>query len=111
MRLEFDAKTKKAANARANGFCEHCKLPLGGERPEHHHILEAWLGGDNSLENCLVVHVRCHKLLTKNVSQKRIAKTKRVRDKSAGVRRTRNPVPGGRRTKYKRKLSGETVLR
>jgi 5-methylcytosine-specific restriction endonuclease McrA len=87
MRLEFSHATKEAAFSRANGFCEHCKLPLNGERPEYHHITEAWLGGDNSLENCLVVHKRCHKLLTKDVSHKRVAKVKRIKKKKANVKR------------------------
>jgi 5-methylcytosine-specific restriction endonuclease McrA len=87
LRLEFSHATKEAAFSRANGFCEHCKLPLNGERPEYHHITEAWLGGDNSLENALVVHKRCHKLLTKVVSHKRVAKVKRIVKSAAGIKR------------------------
>jgi 5-methylcytosine-specific restriction endonuclease McrA len=83
MRLEFSRKTKDEAYGRNKGICEHCGLPFGAERPEYHHIKEAYLGGDNSLANCLVVHQRCHKRLT---AERRpdIDKTSRLIRKNEG---------------------------
>jgi 5-methylcytosine-specific restriction protein A len=97
MRLEFSKTTKEAGYDRCKidgvPHCEDCRLPLGAERPEYHHILEAWLGGDNSLENCQVVHYRCHKRLTKTQSIPRVAKVRRIEAKNAGIRPRGRKIP------------------
>lgn len=86
MRNEFDRKTKEAAFTRANGNCEYCHLSLAGERPEYHHILECAFGGQSTLKNCLVVHKKCHAILTKTVVPA-IAKTNRQRRAATGIKR------------------------
>jgi 5-methylcytosine-specific restriction endonuclease McrA len=83
MRLEFSVATRKEAYERSKGICEHCRLPFGNERPEYHHVTEAYLGGDNSLANCLVIHKRCHKWLTAG-RRPEIDKTVRLERKQRG---------------------------
>ena len=95
-RLNFSRKTKAQAFARSGGKCECGKcggIRLVAGKFQYHHIKEANDGGDNSLENCLVITNECHKPLTKKYIQE-TRKAERIRDKHIGA------FPDGR------KLSG-----
>lgn len=100
-RSEFSPTTRKAAWTRAGGQCEYvthgkvfgpagyrCDTPLRAG-VEYHHVLEAALGGDNSLGNCLAVCIAHHKLLTKTQTVPRLTK---MRGQQAMVRKTK-PAP------------------
>ncbi len=75
-RLEFSAPTKRKAYERAGGRCQTCDAVLRDGEPQYHHILEAKLGGDGSIANCLVLCIPCHKAVTKEVSIPRVTKMK-----------------------------------
>ena len=67
-RNEFSPKTKAAAWERAGGVCEAEGCDAPGD--EYDHIRECWEdedGGDNSLENCKLLCVACHKLKSSEV--------------------------------------------
>ena len=84
-RKEFSVKTKKAAWKRCNGICEcGCGQKITG-RAEFDHILADGLGGDNSLENCKVLSVKCHKLKTHTEDRPMMAKADRLRAKRLGI--------------------------
>ena len=108
-RKEFSDKTKELAFKRANGCCEICGFPFAGERPDYDHILSCEEGGDNSVDNCAVIHSRCHKQKTKDHSRRR-AKTKRVRRKTRGIRKP-SRFPGAKNSRWKKKINGEVVER
>ena len=76
---------------------------------EFHHRLEAYLGGEATLANCVVLCRHCHSLATKE-RRPEIDKTRRISDKRMGIRR-KSTMPGSRSSKYKRLMNGETVLR
>jgi len=63
-RIEFPAKIKEAAIARANGHCQACGLPFGNKRPEVDHILPCALGGQPTLANARAICQPCHKAKT-----------------------------------------------
>ncbi len=130
-RLEFTAKTKAAAWKRANGMCEghitsvignmnsgfqawtrRCKAPIdvGGFHYDHF-VPEGLSGGDNSLGNCQVLCTSCHANKTINFDIKAISKAKRIAKKLTGLKKSRSPMPFGRNSKLRKKLSGEIVLR
>lgn len=109
-RHEFSRKIKRAALDRANGHCEVCGCALRPGRYRFDHRVPDWIGGDNSLDNCVVQCVTCDAPKTAN-DQSVIAKIKRIQDKHSGVYRSRSPMPFGRRSKLKRKVTGEVVLR
>lgn len=92
MRLEFSLKTKKEGYERSNGICEHCHQPFGAEEPEYHHIREAYLKGGNGLDNLLVVHKRCHRLLT-GERRPAIDKTRRLINKQRGLTGRKQKIP------------------
>ncbi len=97
MRREFTKVTKEAAWVRCQGLCEACGQPILPQRPEYHHIIEAALDADAGLDNILVVHKKCHAILTKEQSMPRVAKVNRIRNKARGIVGRKHRWPKGRR--------------
>jgi 5-methylcytosine-specific restriction endonuclease McrA len=92
-RAEFSKATKLEAFQRANGFCEcGCGQKLM-TRAEYDHIVPAALGGTNSLDNCMVLDRRCHRLKTSKTDVPQIAKSQRIYEKHAGIRKSSRPFP------------------
>ena len=69
-----------------------------------------WTSQDNSLQNCQVLCIACHKEKTKR-DVKWIAKTKRIIDKQIKVRGAKHPMPFGKGDWRKRKMDGTVVDR
>lgn len=114
MRTEFSARTRRAAFERADGRCEECHQPVGivGWDVRYDHAVPDWLGGKNDLDNCTCLCIGCHSEKTRLIDVPRIAKTKRLEaERLHGKKPSRQPMPGSRRTKWKRTMSGKTVLR
>lgn len=61
MRREFPAKVKIAAFDRAKGNCEICGLRLTVGKFRYDHKLPDALGGEPTLENCVVQCIACDK--------------------------------------------------
>ena len=78
-RKEFSGKTMDKAYARANGKCELCGSQLQPGYFEYDHRLCCALGGDNSLDNCVVVCVPCHKFKTTHSDVPMVRKSDRQR--------------------------------
>lgn len=117
-RLEFTARTKAQAFARADGCCERgrggcgVKLGVGKAAPEYDHIRTAEEGGDNSLENCAVLCKACHAHKTHKVEAPGKAKGRRNLMKHQGQKPPpRNPLPGSRASRFKQKIGGGWVRR
>ena len=117
MRREFSAKVCAAAFQRADGRCEgerngdRCGTRLTVGKFRYDHILPDWLGGEPTLANCQVICMACDGAKTQ-ADQTRIAKTKRIRARHIGaVSPSSRPMPGSRRDKFRKKVSGEVVLR
>src|SRR3954469_15610377 len=110
MRKEFSARTKALAFQRANGKCDECGTRLQPGRIAFDHVIPDGLTGVNDLNNCNVLCTACHKQKTRD-DVGRIAKAKRRYARDIGEKASRNPMPGGRASKWKRKLSGEWVRR
>ena len=95
------------------GICHLCKMKITeGQEWDHSHEIPLEAGGEDNDENSRVAHRRCHRKHTAEVDIPIIAKVKRIHAKRIGAKPpSRNPIPGGRRSKYKRKVGGGTVLR
>jgi 5-methylcytosine-specific restriction enzyme A len=74
------------------------------------HINPDGLTGSNDIANCAVLCTPCHREKTRG-DVGTIAKAKRRYARDIGAKTSRNPMPGGRRSKWKRKLDGTVVLR
>lgn len=110
-RQEFSKRTKLDAFRRANGRCEQCTAPLFPGKFEYDHVTEDTFGGEPALDNCKVLCLACHDTKTKSRSPI-IAKSNRVRNRHIGIdRHTTRPLPCGRNSKWKKKMSGEVVAR
>lgn len=85
-RKEFSKSVRLQAWERSGGHCEcGCGQKIIGT-PEYDHVIEDTLTHDNSLDNCMVMSKRCHRLKTDR-NRPEIDKTRRVLEKRAGVRK------------------------
>ena len=111
-RREFSKQIKRDAFLRANGRCENVKchafLTIG--KYHYDHDIPDGLGGEPILSNCVVLCVPCHKEKTVKRDVPAIAKTKRIQDREMGIRKPSRFL-GSRDSKFKKKISGEVVLR
>lgn len=113
MRKRRTPEHREAICKARNWLCHICGLPIYPvrDRYELDHIIALAAGGTDDDENLAPAHARCH--LAKTVSDvERIAKGKRVRAKHLGTQTpTARPIPGSRRSKWKRKFDGTVVPR
>lgn len=96
-----------------SGRCHICGQTINLAREDMHveHVIPLAMGGADDLTNMQPAHVGCHAEKTK-IDVRAIAKAKRVAAKHNGTwRPPRNPVPGSRATKWKKKLDGTVELR
>lgn len=98
-RLEFTAKIRDAAIARANGMCQTCGLPFRGKRPEVDHILPCALGGLPTLANARVICGPCHKAKSAD-DIRRIRKSDRVRRANNGAKSPGGSIAGKPKEKH-----------
>ena len=104
-RKEFTKAIRRQGFERAGGFCERCGAKFRGV-PEYHHVIEAYLGGDNTLANLAVCCVVCHRELTAE-RHPEIDKVRRLADARMGVSKRKKRPFGDPR--YRKKMSGEVV--
>lgn len=100
---------------RDKGVCCLCRAPIDGVREkwivEHLRALE--LGGEDVEANMGVAHAKCadHKTHGKDGDHAKAAKAKRVKSKHLGIAKSKNPLPGGKGSKWKKKIGGGVVER
>ncbi len=112
-RICFDThKREHPLTGRIIMYCGTCDCEIDPVRSEWEadHVIAVAIGGSNESDNLQPLCTHCHKAKTKG-DVKTIAKGKRVADKHFGIKRSRSPMPFGRRSKLKKKLNGEVVSR
>ena len=94
-----------------NGICHICggKIHVG-ESWDLEHIIPLDISGDDTDDNLAPAHVLCHKSKTRD-DKKDIAKCNRVSAKHKGAWKSRNPLPGGKGSKLRKKVNGQVVPR
>ena len=96
----------------AHGRCERCGWALApGTRWDIDHVIPLALGGRDQADNLQVLCAACHGGKTHRIDVPAIAKTNRVRARHLGARTTRRPLPGGRRSRWKKTIDGRVVER
>lgn len=95
-RQEFTKKDRLSAFDRSGGNCEVCTAKLFPGNVEYDHRIPAAIGGDATLDNCVVTCRACHRNKTFQRDIPAIAKTRRIRIRQAGIRKSRT-ILGGRR--------------
>lgn len=89
-RREFPKSVKVAAWERCGGHCEECDKQIANGA-EYDHDREDYFDGSNTLENCRVLCIKCHKRKTKQ-RRPAVDKTRRILEKQAGLR-SKRPFP------------------
>lgn len=99
------AQRKKLVSLKGT-ICKWCSQALAdGESWIDEHWTPLALGGKNSWDNRFPLHIQCAKEKTR-LDQRAIAKAKRTRRKHLGqAPASRNPMPGGRGTGWKVRLT------
>lgn len=115
----FTKAQRKELYRRAEGRCEctgpryglpegvRCMNMLGSTWHADHELSHAQ-GGETVLENGVAACISCHAYKTAKHDVPQIAKNVRVAEKTAGLRKSRNPM---RHPFLKKKISGEVVPR
>lgn len=93
--------------------CHICGHRIDGarERWDVEHIIPLALGGEDARSNWAPAHVACHREKTKQDAAD-IGRARRVHARHIGAKApSRNPLPGGKRSRWKIKINGEVVPR
>ena len=111
-RQEFSKQIRRDAFLRANGKCEdpECGRKLAYGEAEYHHVLEAYLGGEATLENCQVLCRPCHSGHT-TARRPEIDKTRKIADSRMGIKRKSRPMPGSKASGWRKPMNGPAERR
>jgi 5-methylcytosine-specific restriction enzyme A len=95
----------------SGGLCYLCGCKIQpAQKWDVEHPIPLALGGADDESNMAPAHKACHAPKTA-IDVARIAKAKRMKIKHMGGSSSRNPLPCGRSSKWRKKISGEVVLR
>jgi len=102
-RRRFSARALTQCLLDFNGKCAECGCKLGGPAGlEWDHVTPLELGGDDEIENLQPLCKVCHKAKTRG-DVKAIRKAERMRQRNAGIKRTKRSVlPGSKASGWKR---------
>jgi 5-methylcytosine-specific restriction enzyme A len=112
-RKKITNKERAEIFLRAEGNCHLCGMTIrpGEDWDVSHPETGLWAGGSDDRAVLKPAHRKCHKRHTAGETTQR-AKEARVQQKYIGAfQKTGRPMPGSKRSKFKRKVNGRTVLR
>lgn len=111
-RRQFSARAKAKRLLEFNGRCADCECKVGGAAGlEFDHIIPLELGGDDEIENLQPLCKVCHKAKTRG-DVDAIRKAERMRQREAGIKRTRRSIiPGSKASGLKKKMDGTVEKR
>ena len=112
-RPTFSTSFRLSLFLKRKGICAACSLKIeAGKAWDIDHILPLALGGTNNPNNLQILCRPCHRSKTTHCDIPRIAKTKRLKARHLGARApSTRPIPGSRRSPWKRKMDGSVVKR
>ena len=96
---------------RTSGLCHITKRKIrAGEKWQLDHIIPLADGGEHRESNLAPALDWAHREKT-SAENKARAKTRAIKAKHFGMVKSKNPLPGGKQSKWKRKITGEIVAR
>lgn len=111
MRREFPRKIKAQAFMRCGGHCEGCTARLSPGRIEYDHRIPDALEGPPELDNCVVLCQSCHRVKSGDDAGNLARALRREANQIGAKAPSRNPIPGGRNTPWRRTFSRGTIRR
>lgn len=95
------------------GVCHLCGGKIQAtEAWDVSHDIPLAMGGDDDGDNLMVAHRKCHRSHTSATDIPQIAKAKRRHARHIGAKApSRNPLPGGKNSRWKIKMDGSVVER
>lgn len=109
-RREFSAKIRVQAFERASGRCENCGVKLAAGAIQYDHSIPDAMGGEPTLDNCMVLCRACHGSKTSKDDVPAIAKAKRRQARHLGIKKP-SAFPCSRNSKWRKKIDGTVVPR
>ena len=110
-RPKWTAKQRAEIFRDAKGKCHLCKRKIAdGEFWHVEHPKARGLFGSDKQEDMRPAHIDCHAVKTK-ADNKIMRKSDRQMKKHFGTKRQGQPIPGSRRSGFKKKFNGEVVRR
>lgn len=110
-RKPLTSKQKLQMFIRAKGVCCICGGKINGvSEAWDEHVNPLWLAGDNSAPNRAPAHERCARVKTAKEATDRASIRKKA-ERHFGAHTSKNPMPCGRKSKWKKKMNGEVVPR
>lgn len=111
-RVKITVKRRADIFLLRGGMCHLCNLKVvPGEDWDVSHDIPLEAGGKDDESNWFVAHRKCHRVHTSTVDMPLIAKVKRIHQRHIGAKQSRSPLPGGRNSKWKKKMDGTVVKR
>ena len=98
---------------RQGGLCAACdrKLGMAGETVEFDHIVALILGGENRETNLQALCGMCHGAKTRQDVAQKAQDAKRKASRYGVKAAPRNPIPGSKASRWKRKMDGTVIPR
>lgn len=110
-RKPLTPKQKLEMFVAAKGICCICQTKIDNVKDAwDEHVNPLWLNGDNSAPNRAPAHVKCARKKTASEAALR-SKIRNTAEKHFGAKASPNPMPCGRKSKWKKKMNGEVVPR
>jgi 5-methylcytosine-specific restriction endonuclease McrA len=109
-RGHLSAKRKLKIWEKEKGLCMLCGCRLFSGRVVFEHVRALELGGDDEDHNIRLTCIPCAGEKTRD-DHSRAAKAKRVKSKHLGLKKSKNPLPGSKGSKWRRKIDGTIVPR
>ncbi len=112
LRGRLSPRQRLAVWERGRGVCVLCGRRIDGvrERWVVEHIRALELGGDDTPENMGPAHEACALDKTRG-DRRQAAQAKRRKTRHLGAERPKRALPCGRKSRWKRKITGEIVPR
>ena len=109
-RNNLSAKRKLAIWEREHGKCMICGVKLTTGKFIFEHVRALELGGSDTDDN---IRLTCKGCATEKTKQDHsmAAKAKRRKQVHLGLKKSKSPLPGGKLSKWKKKLDGTVVRR
>ncbi len=103
-------KLRALVFVRQNGVCKTCPTKLHLKRWILDHVIPLEEGGADDESNLQAICEPCSKVKTSKEATER-AEYRSTRDRHTGIKQSRNPILGGRNTRFKRCMDGTVIDR